>query len=507
MTISSILERYRIHSCSRPSGGRSRHFLLGSAVVAAALALGGCAVGPRYERPESVTATAFKEAPAAEGWVPAQPGDALDRGEWWTRFGDPQLDALAARVQISNQNIAAAVAAYTQAQALVRQQRAALFPTVGLDGSGRRTGAVRNDGAGSSPTNSFSASLAADWSPDLWGRLREAVGSAQANAQASEADLASARLSAVGDLVSNYFSLREADTELRLLSETIEGYERALTITRNRYEAGIAAQTDVLQAQTQLVSAQAERVALRRTRATYEHAIAVLVGAVPAEFSIAVADWKPTVPAVPTGVPSLLLQRRPDIAAAERAVASANAQIGIARAAYFPNIGLTASISSSTSRVRDLFDASNMLWALGLSVAQTVFDAGAIGAGVDAARAAHEASVARYRQTVLAAFQGVEDQLSATAALAEQEGLRRTASLAADRTEQQLLNRYRAGQVNYTEVVSAQASALSARRSLVQVQLARQTAAVGLIQALGGGWEAEWLRDTAPAAGPVRSPG
>ncbi|MBN8751085.1 Outer membrane protein OprM [Xylophilus ampelinus] len=499
-------ERYRIHSCSRLSGGRSRHFLLGSTVLAAVLALGGCAVGPRYERPVAATATAFKEAPAAEGWVPAQPGDALDRGEWWTRFGDPQLDALAARVQISNQNIAAAVAAYTQAQALVRQQRAALFPSVGLDGSGRRTGAVRNDGTGS-PANSFSASLAADWSPDLWGRLREAVGSAQASAQASEADLASARLSAVGDLVTNYFSLREADTELRLLNETIEGYERALTITRNRYEAGIAAQTDVLQAQTQLVSAQAERVALRRTRATYEHAIAVLVGAVPADFSIAVADWKPTVPAVPTGVPSLLLQRRPDIAAAERAVASANAQIGIARAAYFPNIGLTASISSSTSRVRDLFDASNMLWALGLSVAQTVFDAGAIGAGVDAAKASHEASVARYRQTVLAAFQSVEDQLSATAALAEQEGLRRTASLAADRTEQQLLNRYRAGQVNYTDVVSAQASALSARRSLVQVQLARQTAAVGLIQSLGGGWEAAWLRDAAPAAGSTRSAG
>ena len=263
----------------------------------------------------------------------------------------------------------------------------------------------------------------------------------------------------------------------------------------------------MLQAQTQLVSAQAERVALRRTRATYEHAIAVLVGAVPAEFAIAAAEWKPTVPAVPTGVPSLLLQRRPDIAAAERAVASANAQIGIARAAYFPNIGLTASVSSSTSRVRDLFDASNMLWALGLSVAQTVFDAGAIGAGVDAAKAAHEASVARYRQTVLAAFQSVEDQLSATAALAEQEGLRRTASLAADRTEQQLLNRYRAGQVSYTDVVSAQASALSARRSLVQVQLARQTAAVGLIQALGGGWEADWLRDPSPAVEPARDPG
>lgn len=472
----------------------SRRPLLLAAPALAALLLAGCAVGPRYERPAFDAPTAFKEAPAADGWVPAQPGDALDRGEWWKRFGDPQLDELAARVQVSNQNIAAAVAAYTQAQALVREQRAALFPTVTLDGSGRRSGAVRSS-SGSSPSNSFSASLGADWSPDVWGRLRQAAGSAQAGAQASEADLASARLSAVGELVVNYLSLREADAELRLLHETIEGYERALTITRNRYEAGIAAQTDVLQAQTQLVNAQAERVALRRTRAAYEHAIAVLAGEAPAQFSIAPAAWKPTVPAVPTGVPSLLLQRRPDIAAAERAVAQANAQIGIARAAYFPNIGLSASINSSTSRVRDLFDASNMLWALGLSVAQTVFDAGAIGASVDAAKAGHEASVARYRQTVLTAFQNVEDQLTATAALAEQEGLRRTASQAADRTEQQMLNRYRAGQVSYTDVVSAQASALSSRRSLVQVQLARQAAAVGLIQALGGGWEAEWLRE------------
>jgi len=475
----------------------SHRILLGSVALAAALLASGCAVGPRYEQPASAMSAAFKEAPAAEGWVPAQPGDALDRGEWWTRFGDAQLDALAARVQVSNQNIAAAVANYAQAQALVRQQRAALFPTVTLDGSGRRSGAVRSN-SGTSPSNTFSASLGADWSPDVWGRLRATVNSTQAGAQASEADLASARLSAIGDLVSNYLSLREADTELHLLDETIEGYERALTITRNRYAAAIAAQTDVLQAQTQLVNAQAERVALRRTRATYEHAIAVGVGAAPADFSIAVAEWKPTVPAVPTGVPSLLLQRRPDIASAERAVAQANAQIGIARAAYFPDIGLSASVSSSTSRVRDLFDASNMLWALGLSVAQTVFDAGAIGASVDPAKAAHEASVARYRQTVLAAFQNVEDQLSATATLAEQEGMRRTATLAADKTEQQLLNRYRAGQVSYTDVVTAQASALSARRSLVQVQLARQTAAVGLIQALGGGWEAQWLHD-APA--------
>ncbi|WP_425466333.1 efflux transporter outer membrane subunit [Pseudorhodoferax soli] len=453
--------------------------------------LAGCAVGPRYTRPDPGFAAAFKEAPAADGWLPAQPGDALDRGDWWARFGDPQLDALAARVQVSNQNIAAAVANYAQAQALVREQQAALLPTLSLEGSARRSGPVRG---GAASSRSYAASVAADWSPDLWGRLDEAVNSAQANAQASAADLASARLSSIGALAANYLALREADAETVLLDETIAGYDRALAITRNRYDAGIAAQTDVLQAQTQLLGAQAERVALRRSRATYEHAIAVLVGVVPAEFAIAPAAWRPVVPAVPTGLPSLLLQRRPDIAGAERAVARANAQIGIARAAYYPSIALSGSIGGSASRVGDLFSASSLLWALGVSVAQTVFDGGARDAATDAALAAHAASVAAYRQTVLAAFQDVEDQLSATAALAEQEGLRRAASQAADRTEQQMLNRYRAGQVGYSEVVSAQASALSARRTLAQVQLARQTAAVSLIQALGGGWEADWLR-------------
>jgi NodT family efflux transporter outer membrane factor (OMF) lipoprotein len=463
--------------------------ILSLSALALAAALAGCAVGPAYEAPAAAMPTGWKEQPAADGWLPAAPADALDRGEWWKLFADPTLDELAARVNVSNQNIAVAVANFAQARALVRGERAALFPSVAIDGSGRRSG---NLGGSSNASSAFSANLGVDWAPDVWGRLRQAVGSAQANAQASEADLASARLSAVGDLATNYFSLRETDAEIVLLEQTIEGYQRTFEITSNRYAAGIAAQTDVLQAQTQLVNAQAERVGLRRTRATLEHAIAMLVGVAPADFSLPPARWTPTVPGVPTGVPSTLLQRRPDIAAAERAVAAANAQIGIARSAYFPSFSLSASVGGNASRVKDLFDASNMLWALGLSVAQVVFDAGAIGASVDSARAAHEASVARYRQTVLGAFQAVEDQLTAGAALAQQEGLRREASAAADRTEQQFLNRYRAGQSSYTEVVTAQAAALNARRALVQVQVDRQTAAVALIQALGGGWQAGW---------------
>ncbi|MEO5738889.1 MAG: efflux transporter outer membrane subunit [Variovorax sp.] len=471
-------------------------FLRGTTTaLALAALLAGCAVGPTYERPTIASPSAWKEAPAAEGWLPAAPADALDRGEWWQLFNDAGLNELAARVQVSNQNIAVAVANYAQATALVREQRAGLFPTVGLSGSVGRSG----DRTAGTSSGSSSVGLNVDWAPDVWGRLRAAVGSAQASAQASAADLAAARLSAHGELATNYFSLREADAELALLADTIEGYERSYTIARNRYDAGIAAQSDVLQAQTQLVNTRAERVALERTRATLEHAIAVLVGAAPADFKLPpLAAWTPAVPAVPLGVPSTLLQRRPDIAAAERAVAVANAQIGIERSAYFPSLNLSGSLSRSASRVQDLFSASNTLWSLGLSAAQVLFDAGAIGARVDSAKAGHEAAVARYRQTVLTAFQGVEDQLTATASLAQQEALRREASAAADKTEQQMLNRYRAGQVSYTDVVTAQASALNARRTVLQLGVNRQVAAVGLIQGLGGGWDAGWLKDATP---------
>ncbi|MBC8059027.1 MAG: efflux transporter outer membrane subunit, partial [Rhizobiales bacterium] len=307
-------------------------------------------------------------------------------------------------------------------------------------------------------------------------------------AQASDADLAAARLSAQGELATNYFSLRDADAELGLLRATVEAYARAAMITQNRYDAGIAPRTDVLQAQTQLANARADLSSLVNTRAQLEHAIAVLIGKAPAEFALAPAEWNMAVPAVPLALPSELLQRRPDIASAERAVAAANANIGIQRSAYFPSLILSASGGNSASRIGDLFNASTSLWSLGLSVAQTVFDAGATRARVEGAEAARDAAVARYRQTVLTAFLSVEDQLSATRTLAEQAGLRRAASEAADLTEQQLLNRYQAGQVSYTEVVTAQASALNARRTLAQLAASRQAAAIALIQALGGGW-------------------
>jgi NodT family efflux transporter outer membrane factor (OMF) lipoprotein len=273
----------------------------------------------------------------------------------------------------------------------------------------------------------------------------------------------------------------------------VEGYERSLQIVRNRYAAGVVAQTDVLQAQTQLANARADLATVRQNRSRFEHAMAVLTGRTPADFSLASAQWQAKVPDIPEVVPSTLLQRRPDIAGAERAVAAVNAQIGVQRAAYFPSIGLGASLGSGGSSVADLFKVSSAVWSLGLSLAQTVFDAGAIAARVEEAQAAREGRVAIYRQTVLTAFQNVEDQLTVLRTLQEQEPLRREAVSAAERAAQQLLNRYREGQVGYTEVVTAQVSALTLQRALLQLQVNRQLAAVSLVQALGGGWQASWL--------------
>ena len=458
--------------------------LMTLAAALLALALSGCAIGPDYQRPATPDISQFKEA---EGWLAAAPADALERGPWWQLFGDPVLSELAERVAVSNQNVAAAVASYAQARALVREQRASLFPSVTLNGGANR---AHSSSSGNTASN-YQLGIGSSWEPDVWGRLQRAADGASAGLQASAADLASARLSAQGELAVNYLSLRQSDAQKALLASTITGYQRTLDIAQNRYTAGIAAKTDVLQAQTQLANAQADAAGLTRQRAQFEHAIAVLTGQAPAQFTLAPAAWNPSVPDVPAGLPSALLQRRPDIAAAERRVAVANAQIGIAKSAYYPSLNLSASYGLGASRVADLFSASAGLWSLGLSAAQTLFNAGATDAKVEGAQAAHAQAGAHYRQTVLAAFQGVEDQLAASRVLLAQQDLRRQASQAADQVEQQVLNRYRSGQVSYTEVITAQASALSARRALVQALADRQTTAVALIQALGGGWQAE----------------
>ena len=489
-----------------------------------ALGLAGCAVGPRYDAPRTVdTPVAFKEGGGE--WVSATPSDATDRGAWWTAFQDPLLDDLAARVDVSNQTVAEAVGAYAQARALVAQQRAGLFPTVTLDGSANRSGTrggssgtavtttsstataggttgttVISSGSGSA-RNSFQLSIGGSWEPDVWGRLAAGVSAARASQQASFADLASARLSAQGELAVNYFNLRSLDVQAAIATRTVAGYERTVTITNNRYTAGVAARTDLLQAQSQLASARADLLDLQRQRAQLEHAIAVLVGQAPASFSLKPEPtWAVNVPKVPLEVPSTLLQRRPDIAAAERRVAQANEQIGIARAAYFPSLRLSGSLGAGAAAVGDLFNASSLVWALGASASQTLFNFGLTRAQVESAQAAFDQSVARYRQTVLSAFQGVEDQLAATRILGEQLALRQEASEAADLVEQQVLNRYQAGQVAFTDVVTAQNTAQQARRALVQLQASRQVAAVSLVQALGGGWPGLSAEGSAQAA-------
>ncbi|MET0265765.1 MAG: efflux transporter outer membrane subunit [Duganella sp.] len=457
--------------------------------VTAALLASGCAVGPAYQVPATPAPAAFKEAlPEAEkiaaGWTAAVPADMLERGPWWELFGDAQLNEMARSIEVNNQNVAVAAANYAQARALVAEQRAALFPSLNLSASANRAGG----GGNTETTSQYRSTLGASWEPDIWGRLRAGASSAEAGLQGSAADLAAARLSAQGELAANYFSLRMTDAQKALLDATTEGYERVLQITRNRFEAGVTARSDLLQAQTQLANARIDQVSLTRQRATLEHAIAVLLGRAASDFAIAPSPWNVTVPDVPTGVPSTLLQRRPDIAAAERRVASANAQIGIARSAYFPSLTLSGAYGFGSNATSGLFNASNNLWSLGLSAAQTLFDAGAIKARVAGSEAARDAAIASYRQTVLTAFADVENQLSATRALALQQDLRREASEAADQVEAQMLNRYRAGQVGYSDVVNAQNTALAARRALVQAMADRQTTAVALIQSLGGGW-------------------
>lgn len=465
-------------------------------LCATAAMLSACTLAPPYQRPATPAIAGYKEAPAADStWFPAAPADELDRGPWWKLFGDDTLSALVEQVEVSNQNVAAAVAAHAQAEALVGEQRAALFPLLALDANATRAG-----GGGSQDTaNRFQLGLGASWEPDIWGKLRLGVTGAQASAEASAANLAAARLSQQAALATDYFALREADNEIALLGSAVQAYGRSLNITQNQYNAGIAQRTDVLQAQTQLETTQANLVAMVGQRARLEHAIALLAGKAPSELSVQVAPWNASVPAVPLTLPSELLQRRPDIAAAERAVAAANAQIGIQRAAYFPSLGLSASAGTAGAALPALLRASSSVWSLGLSVAQTLFDAGATTARVEGAQAARDVAIANYRQAVLVAFQTVEDQLSTIRSLAEQEDHRRAASADADRTEQLTLNQFLQGQVPYTTVVTAQVTALSARQTLSQLMSSRQAAAVALIQALGGGWHTPGADETAAA--------
>ncbi len=473
-------------------------------LVCAALAA-GCDLVPEYLRPTTVAApAAFKEEP---GWRVAAPADDIARGEWWRLFEDPILDDLQQRVIVSNQTLAAAKSAYDQARALVREQRAAYLPAVSLSAGGNMaenpsttstsrttTTTVRSSGP---YTVSYSATLGATWEPDLWGRIGAAANQAGALAEASRADLLAATLSAQGELALNYVQLRGLEAQKAIYADTIAAYQRALTIVQNRYNAGTAQRSDVLQAETALYNARANASDLDRQRAQLEHAIAVLAGENPSTFSLHPAVNEPALPAIPSILPGELLQRRPDVAAAERRVAAANANIGIQRAAFFPVIDLTGDLTSSAQRFGRLFEAASTLWSLGASGAVTLLDFGATAARVEQARAAYAQTVANYRGTVLVAFQQTEDQLAAIRVLANVAEFRAAAARAANQAEAIARNQYLAGQIGYADVIVVQTTALSARLAEAQSITDRQSAAISLIQAIGGHWRDDAL-ETAP---------
>ena len=460
-----------------------------------ASALFGCSVGPDYVRPTTESPSAYKEAPPFKS---ATPRDQEPRGNWWEVFKDPQLDALVSQVEVSNQTLKAAEARVRAARALTQAARAALFPMVDASAGATRSGS-RSGNVGSAPgtgsqggsvRNNYNVALDVSWEVDLWGRVRRTVEASEATAQASAADLESAKLSAQAQLAEDYFLLRVQDAQIRLLNDTVDGYQRSLQLTRNQYAVGVAARADVAQAETQLKSTQAQVIDAGLQRAQLEHAIAVLLGKAPAQFSIA-AEVVPTeFPAIPSALPSELLERRPDIAAAERRAAAANAQIGVAEAAFFPSLTLSATGGFQSSVLSQLFSLPSRYWSLGSALAQAIFDAGLRRAQTAQAIATYDENVANYRQTVLAGFQEVEDNLAALRILRDEAAVQDDAVKSALESQAITLNQYRAGTANYLAVVVAQATALTNERTALSILGRRLTASVALIKALGGGWNA-----------------
>lgn len=448
--------------------------------VGVALTLGGCAVvGPDYVKPAAIVPAHYKEI---KGWKLGQPRDDYEKGAWWEVFHDPLLNALESQVAISNQTLKADEANYRQAQALIAEARAQLLPSLTLNGSAQRANSTGR------PLTTFSIEGDASWTPDIWGKVRRAIEGQAAGAQATAADLANAKLSAQSSLASAYFQLRETDSLHDLLDDTIKQYQRALEITQNQYHAGTTARSDVITAQALVLAAQAQEINTGIARAQFEHAIAVLMGRPPAGLAIAHGALTHAPPRIPVRLPSTLLERRPDIAAAERTMQEQNAQIGVAIAAYYPDISLTGLLGAAGSPGVRSVGGSNPIWSIGLSLAQTLFNGGLTDAQVAAARAIYESSVATYRQTVLTAFQQVEDELVAIRVLAQEEGVQVEAVKAAEQAVQIALNEYRAGTQNFTTVVTAEATALTDEEALLTTREQRVLAAVALVVALGGGW-------------------
>lgn len=474
------------------------------------LSLAGCAVGPDYVRPEVATPASYKStipadaAVSPQDWKPAQPADARPRAPWWEVYGDPQLNALEERVIASNQNVAAAAARFRGARAAVAQARSAFFPTITANASFNQSRVSSNVLYRSSAGKTVPDYLVegqVSWEPDLWGRISRAVEGGRAEAQASAADLQSAILSMQAELATNYFDLRGTVEEERLLQETLQAYEKALALTGDRFAGGAAAESDVAQAEEQLRATQAQLIDLETTHASLVNAIAILVGEPPSTFTLDVAPLNAdhvahpgaALAALPLAVPSALLERRPDIAAAERRVAEANARVGVATAAFFPNLLLAATGGLEATHFSSWLMAPSRFWSLGPQLAFTALDFGGRAAARDAARAAYDESVADYRQTVLTAFGQVENNLNALDVLRRESDAQRQAVDAARRALDKIGNRYENGAITYLNVVVTQATVLSDQRAAVRIEQRRMDASVALVKALGGGWTTDQL--------------
>ncbi len=468
-------------------------------VLAALLALNGCDLAPRYHTPTAPAPPAYKELTPADqkltdGWRVAEPKDDALHGQWWTIFNDPQLNQLEDKVNISNQTVAAAFANYMAARALVREARSQYFPTVTTAPSiSNQRSPLTSSPSTAKPFTESSLPVDATWLPDLWGRVRNTVRAASAGAQASAGDLENARLAVQAELAADYFALRGQDALKQLLDSTVVAYQQSLDLTKVLYQTGIASDESVAQAETQLKTVEAQDTALGILRAQYEHAIATLVGEPASTFSLSASPLNETPPGIPIGVPSQLLERRPDIAIAERQVAAANAQIGVARAAYYPVVTLSAAVGLQTTSISEWFTWPSRFWSVGPAVAETIFDAGLRRATVEQYRATYDATVANYRETVLTAFQQVEDNLSSLRILSQERIQQDDAVLSAQRNLALATDRYKLGIDPYLNVITAQTALFTNQQAAVNIRTQQMTASVQLIEALGGGWDTSQL--------------
>ena len=470
-----------------------------SITLVSAILLAGCTVGPKYHTPTVPTPDAYKET---KDWKVATPQDAAIRDKWWEVYNDPQLNSLEEKVNVSNQSIAAAAASFLEARALVKEARSQYFPTLSTAPSitNQRVGASRSS---TTTTNSsftdYSLPFDASWEPDLWGRVRNTVRANVAGAQASAADLQNTKLTIQAELAVDYFQLQGQDALIRLLDQTVADYQESLRLNRVLFSTGIGSDENVAQAETQLESTQALDTNLGILRAQFEHAIALLVGQPASSFSIPPGPFNMPPPDIPLGVPSQLLERRPDIASAERSVAQANAQIGVATAAFYPNVTLSASAGLESTAISSLFTWPSRVWSIGPSLTETIFDAGLRRATVEQFQAAYDQTVANYRNTVLTAFQQVEDNISELRILSVELGQQDTAVSSANRSLQLAMDRYRFGIDPYLNVITAQTTLLSNQQTAVNLRILQMTTSVQLIKALGGGWNVSQIPGTPPA--------